>query len=398
MWKNISYLLLQKKFLDRFQNKMKKIAILGGGISGLYFANLLERNHNYNYKIFERKSDFERNDGYGIQLSVNSIKLLNQIGFSNLNANLLSYPKKIIFHDAKNLNKICDIDISQFNFENNRYTTLKRSTLFNFLLNNIPEDKIKYKCELKDISFKEKINLKFSDYSEENFDYLIVSDGVFSKSKSIVLNKDIKPKYFNSVALRGCIKNLESNDISLYLGSNFHIVIYPVNQNKEFNFISIIRKDLGKDQINDQSYFKKSDFIKLLMDELSVKTSIKLKDKINNLKSFPIFVSKSFNKPVKNNIFLVGDALYTFPPSFGQGASQSIESSKEVYDDIENNTNNYYIKRNEKIKKINSRSMLNHFAFHLSNPFTIFVRNIFLKYLSKNNKFLENYLGKIYKN
>ena len=377
---------------------MKKIAILGGGISGLYFANLLERNHNYNYKIFERKSDFERSDGYGIQLSVNSIKLLNQIGFSNLNANLLSYPKKIIFHDAKNLNKICDIDISQFNFENNRYTTLKRSTLFNFLLNNIPEDKIKYKCELKDISFKEKINLKFSDYSEENFDYLIVSDGVFSKSKSIVLKKDIKPKYFNSVALRGCIKNLESNDISLYLGSNFHIVIYPVNQNKEFNFISIIRKDLGKDQINDQSYFKKSDFIKLLMDELSVKTSIKLKDRINNLKSFPIFVSKSFNKPVKNNIFLVGDALYTFPPSFGQGASQSIESSKEVYDDIENNTNNYYIKRNEKIKKINSRSMLNHFVFHLSNPFTIFVRNIFLKYLSKNNKFLENYLGKIYKN
>ena len=66
---------------------MKKIAILGGGISGLYFANLLERNHNYNYKIFERKSDFERSDGYRIQLSVNSIKLLNQIGFSNLSPN-----------------------------------------------------------------------------------------------------------------------------------------------------------------------------------------------------------------------------------------------------------------------------------------------------------------------
>ena len=51
---------------------MKKIAIIGGGISGLYFANLLQKNKNYKYKIFEKKSNFELNDGYGIQLSVNS--------------------------------------------------------------------------------------------------------------------------------------------------------------------------------------------------------------------------------------------------------------------------------------------------------------------------------------
>ena len=377
---------------------MKKIAILGGGISGLYFANLLEKNKNYNYKIFERKPSFKIDNGYGIQLSVNSIKLLNEIGFSNIEANSVSYPKKVIFYDAKNSYKICDIDISKFNDENIRYTTLKRSTLFNFLLNNIPEKKITYNNELNEVIFKDKINLKFSNNSEESFDYIIVSDGVFSKNKSIMLNKDIRPKYFNSVALRGSIKNFESNDISLYLGSNFHFVIYPVNQNKEFNFISIIRKKLSKKQINNKNYFKESDFIKTLIDELLLKTSIKLKDRVECLKSFPIFVSDSFNKPNKKNVFLVGDALYAFPPSFAQGASQSIESSKEVYDEIENNTDSYYIKRYEKIKKVNSRSMLNHFIFHLSNPFTLLVRNNFLKYLSQNNNFLENYLGKIYKN
>ena len=377
---------------------MKKIAILGGGISGLYFANLLEKNKNYNYKIFERKSHFERDDGYGIQLSVNSIKLLNEIGFSNIEANSVFYPKKVIFYEAKSSYKICDIDISKFNDENIRYTTLKRSTLFNFLLNNIPEKKITYNNELNEVIFKDKINLKFSNNSEESFDYIIVSDGVFSKNKSIILNKDIRPKYFNSVALRGSIKNFESNDISLYLGSNFHFVIYPVNQNKEFNFISIIRKKLSKKQINNQNYFKESGFIKTLIDEILLKTSIKLKDRVECLKSFPIFVSDSFNKPNKKNVFLVGDALYAFPPSFAQGASQSIESSKEAYDEIENNTDIYYINRNKKIKKINSRSMLNHFTFHLSNPFMVLVRNNFLKYLSRNNSFLENYLGRIYRN
>ena len=34
---------------------MKKIAIIGAGISGLFFANLLENNKSYSYKIFEKK-------------------------------------------------------------------------------------------------------------------------------------------------------------------------------------------------------------------------------------------------------------------------------------------------------------------------------------------------------
>ena len=34
---------------------MKKIAIIGGGISGLYFANILNSKKNFEYKIFEKK-------------------------------------------------------------------------------------------------------------------------------------------------------------------------------------------------------------------------------------------------------------------------------------------------------------------------------------------------------
>ena len=160
---------------------MKKIAIIGGGISGLYFANLLQNNRKYEFKVFEKKAHFELNDGYGIQLSVNSIKLLNEIGFKNIEANEISFPNKVNFYDAKSCKKICDIDISKFNYENNCYTTLKRSTLLNFLLKNIPENKIIKSCELTSINYKDKISLSFSNNHVEQFDYLLVSDGVFSK-------------------------------------------------------------------------------------------------------------------------------------------------------------------------------------------------------------------------
>ena len=139
-------------------------------------------------------------------------------------------------------------------------------------------------------------------------------------------------------------------------------------------------------------------FLQSITQELYKKTAIKLDGKLKNIKSFPIYISKKFEISDNKNIFFVGDALFVTPPSFAQGASQSIEASKELYEKIVNKTNNYYAKRLTRLKSIGWRSKLNYFAFHLSNPIIIFVRNIILKVLVKNNKFLENYLGKIYKN
>ena len=95
---------------------------------------------------------------------------------------------------------------------------------------------------------------------------------------------------------------------------------------------------------------------------------------------------------------MIGDAFFAFPPSFAQGASQSIEGAYELFKNIENNTEgNFFKNRVKKTKMVNIRSKFNHFTFHLSNPLTIFFRNIFLKILIKNKKFLESYLGKIYR-
>ena len=53
---------------------MKKIAIIGAGISGLFVANLFRENPNYQVTIYEKNSSIQLEEGYGIQLSTNSIK------------------------------------------------------------------------------------------------------------------------------------------------------------------------------------------------------------------------------------------------------------------------------------------------------------------------------------
>ena len=375
---------------------MKKIAIIGGGISGLYFANILNNQKDFEYKIFEKKDNYNFLEGYGIQLSVNSIKLLNSIGFKNVSASEVSFPSKVNFIQASNSKKICEIDLTQFNDYSNRYTTLKRSTLLKFLFQNIPQEKIKFNSNIKKVENSNGITISFEDNKKEEFDYLIVSDGIFSKTKSLILNENIYPKYNLNVALRGKLNGNYGNDISIYMGSNSHYVIYPVNQNNEHNFVAIIKKKLSSDQLKNYDLFKSAEFLNSLVSGLQKTSQISFEN-LSELKSFPVYVSSDFPGYNKKNIFLSGDALFTFPPSFAQGASQSIETANDILKSILKGTNGFYQERIRSISSINNKSKLNHFSFHLSNPINIFIRNKILKYLSKNKKFLENYLGKIYR-
>ena len=182
------------------------------------------------------------------------------------------------------------------------------------------------------------------------------------------------------------------------MGSDFHYVIYPINTSGELNFIAIMKYPLSEEQQKNKSLFNDKSFIKKVLEKFPSRNKSFLVD-LKELKIFPVFVSENFYKLQNNNIHLIGDAFFAFTPSFAQGASQSIEGAYELFKSIENNTeSNFFKNRVNKIKMVNIRSKFNHFAFHLSNPLTILVRNIFLKNLVKNKKFLESYLGKIYKN
>jgi len=378
---------------------MKKVAIIGAGISGLFIANLFRKNPNYQITIYEKNTSVTLEEGYGVQLSVNSIKLLNKIGFEKLEINKKFTPDKINFYLNKNLNKICELDITDFNSEECKYTTLKRSSLINFLKTDL-EDSIKTGYNISKIDQQDKkIKLSFENNESKECDYLIISDGVFSKSRSLISNDEVKPKYNNTLAIRGTLnkfpENIDSKNIALFLGSDFHHVIYPVSPNGDLNFIAIMKYKLSIEDKKNYSLFSDNTFIEKVLQKIHIKKKNFLKD----LKIFPVFVSDNFHKLKNDNIHFIGDAFFAFPPSFAQGASQSIEGAYELFKSIENNTeSNFFKNRVKKTKMVNTRSKFNQFAFHLSNPLSIFFRNLFLKRLVKNKNFLESYLGKIYRN
>ena len=387
----------------------KKIAIVGAGISGLVFANLLKDNSKYEFTIYEKNSSLDLSEGYGVQLSVNSVSVLNKIGFNNMKLTDKFNPEKIDFYTLKNNKKICDLDISQFNSENILYTTLKRSLLIKHLKEKLFTDSIQFnKKILKIKNFDSKIKITFEKNIDEIFDYLIISDGVFSVTKSILFNKDIKAKYFGSLAFRALIekqdlKFINEKNISLFIGSGTHVVIYPISDKNEFNLAIILRKKLKHEILNNRNFFEHENNIAEIINKSPIQKNINLRNIFNNaknLKCFPIFISDKIRKNSLENIFFLGDAYYSQPPTFAQGASQAIEAADELYNILNNdnkvNIAQYSIQRTKKTMMVERRSKINYFIFHISNPILVIIRNAILKIAVKNRGFLNKYLGKIY--
>jgi len=374
----------------------KKIAIIGSGIAGLTLASLLQTNSNFEFVVYEKGEILNLNEGFGIQLSANSVFILNKIGFNQLNKNEKYHPSKLDFYSV-NCNKICDLDLTTFNFKHNKYTTLKRSILIKFLKEKFLSNSIIFNKKINDIEkINGKINIYFTDGSNDRVDYLVVSDGASSDTKSVIEKNFFKSSYYEGIAIRTQItnqdiSNLDSSNISLIMGSGAHLVLYPINQTKELNLVCIIRKNL-----------EDKDSIKIILKNTILKENKNLANLFRgDLKSWPIYTSDKPIKSIYKNVLYIGDAFYTFLPSLAQGASQAIEAANEIFDLISDNQadvqNVYFKNRLEKTNLINKRSKFNYFGFHVSNPFLKILRNNFLKYLVKNKKFINWYLGKIYK-
>jgi salicylate hydroxylase len=374
----------------------KKIIIIGSGIAGLTLANLLKKNSDYEFVIYEKETNLNLTEGYGVQLSVNSTSILNKVGFEKINSKEKYFPSKLDFYSFK-FDKICDLDLSQFNNIANRYVTIKRSILIKFLRDELFSNSVIFGKKIKNIDKSNKrIRVNFFDNSFDVADYLVVSDGIFSDTKSIVEERKISPIFYGSIAIRNTVKinkiaSFNLKNISLILAPGAHIVLYPFNNQNELNLVCVAR--CGFEEVDKyQSILEK----KILSKNRKLLTLFQ-----GDLKSWPIYTSSKPFKSRHKNIFYIGDAFYAFPPTMAQGASQSIEAANELFELLNENHENiddkYFTNRLKRTRQINKRSNLNYFAFHLSNPVFILIRNFLMKTLLKSKSFKESYLGKIFR-
>ena len=354
---------------------MKKIGIVGAGISGLTLACLLKKNTNYDITIFE-KDNLKFKNVNGIQISPNAFRILSKLNFDSFDKRKLCKILGVSFYDYYSNSNIATMN---FNLNDHAYITLNRHDLINFLINKFSlKDQI---IEKEVIKIHEK-SILLKDEKKQDFDILVIADGIFSNLR----NKKIEPVYSGYSAFRGVfLDERQSNKIDLWMGKNFHFVKYPIDQNKNYSFTLVKKIPCNKDILSyDYEIKNLKENNKFYFPNLNNISFENL-----NIKMWPIYkLNKVFYGD--KDIFFIGDSAHGFIPSRAQGAAQAIEDSYELFNLIVTNDispRKLFKIRKNRIKKIKRKSENNIIIFHFNFFILRKIRNLLIKIICS-SKFL----------
>ena len=375
-------------------NNKISVGIIGGGISGLVFANFLRDDNKFNIRIFE-KSNYSSVHQSGIQISNNARRVLNKINFNQIDQDAFSEIKNVNISDYRNKKIIGKLSLKNFNKDRDDYVCLDRNVLINFLINRINK-----KVELvnKEVVSVKDNSIFFPDGNSEKFDFIVVADGMFSKIRNSICKSESLQKS-KVIAYKGVVQHIDdtgNSNVELFLGDKKHFVFYPINKRGDYSFTAIFDSDSSCPvEGHDQPVYVDN----LLDISDDAHTDIKkIISSAKNIYKWPIYSHTKITFG-NNNVFIIGDASHAMMPFHAQGAAQSVEDAYCLAKMFENkifSIDDFSSQRLGRVSSIVSKSSKNLSTYHLSNFCMKLIRNFFIRIVCK-YKFIANLVfGKIY--
>ena len=387
--KEITGTIRLKDNLGLSKSKSFKVAIIGGGVSGLCSALFLKQ-LGCDVTIFE-KDKLVKNEGAGIQLTSNGLFVLEKLNLGGLAVEAGLKPNKLCLFDETDFKSVGSLEIlDRLKARYGRsFITLHRSLLIKILFEKVKEEKIKvnFCSRAFPLVSEDERNIYISCKGkriEKNL--IVIADGVGSTWKKNIF-REIKAGTISQSAYRFVLskKNLppifSKNNINLFFGKGRHFVTYPTGKNGMINFV-FCKREKGQ-MIN--SWKKKVTTQKFLNDfELNEKLKICLPD-VQEIYRWPIIESEIPTTLHKKNVVMVGDAAKSMLPYMAQGANKALEDSWELAScikdfplNIDEALKNYSKKRIKRLHQLDQVSRLNEKVYHLEQRV---LRKIFFGFL-----------------
>ncbi|KAL5528518.1 hypothetical protein ACEPAF_7654 [Sanghuangporus sanghuang] len=330
-----------------------RVAICGGGISGLCLAVALSKYANVDFHVYEAAERFKE-IGAGVMIWTRTWTILELMGLSEEFSKIAHAPPDSSLAVGFDYRK-SDQPSEGFRFHlvevPHGCIRFHRADFLDVFVNNVPEGAASFSKRLSTYSVQgDEIHLDFHDGSKATCDLLIGCDGIKSivrKHLFEMLSNDgkqeldlIEPTFTGTMAYRALIpagrfpRNKDGTPHSslqrpmMHCGKSKHIVSYSISRGSIVNVVALTSDPQKENTIFDGPWVtpcSKEEVQGCYCDwEPEVQTLLQCIEKptkwaIYQLKPLPTYVSR--------NVALVGDAAHGMAPHQGAGAGQAIEDA-----------------------------------------------------------------------
>jgi salicylate hydroxylase len=301
-----------------------RIAIVGGGIGGLFAANALIA-HGLQVSVYEQSSALGE-IGAGVFLTPNSVRHLQRLGLGPAVEKAgarVGHDSRYFRHDGAPIAPVQVTDSSGWNAT----FGMHRADLVTLLADALPPDVLHtgHRCTAfeQDDSVARVI---FGNGACIEADVVIAADGIHSELRPYVFPPS-QPVFSGSVAYRGLVPHESvphwpTDRWQMWLGKGKHFLAFPVRAGKMINYVGFVPADEemkeswsapGDADVLRREFAGWDKRIEQLLKEVELTFRWALYDR----EPLPTWT--------KGRLGLLGDAAHPMLPHLGQGANQSIE-------------------------------------------------------------------------
>ena len=314
----------------------KKVIIIGGGIAGCVLALALDK-IGMKSEIFEARKIPEDDVGLFHYLSSNAMNVYKILGLYDKLKNSGHICNGVIHYNEKG-KRLAAIDESEsLNDYGANSIMIKRAFLTKILKDEVisKQISINFGKKLKDIKNIGKDNIKalFEDGTEVRGDLLVGCDGIYSKTRRIILPDSPEPNYTKVVITGGYTKtkipNKPTNLIHSNYGKKGFLAYFILPNHKDvwwWNGISYPKQETREEMEKLPNEKWQEAMIEMYSEDSQIIQSIISSNELNFIK-YPISDMLPLEKWYKENVCLIGDAIHATSPTNGQGAAMASEDA-----------------------------------------------------------------------
>jgi salicylate hydroxylase len=300
------------------------VAIVGGGIGGLFAANALIA-QGITVSVYEQAPAIGE-IGAGVFLTPNSVRHLHRIGLQGSVETCgarVGRDSQYFRHDGARIAPVQVTDASGWNAT----FGMHRADLVDMLAAALPPRTVHsgHRCN----GFTQDgdtARVTFANGASAEADIVIAADGIHSELRPYVFPPS-RPVFHGSVAYRGlvpheCLPDWPTDRWQMWLGTGRHFLTFPVRAGKLINYVGFVPTD---EQMK-ESWSAPGDPDALRREFAGWDPRIQqVLGQVQQTFRWALYDREPLPGWTKGRLSLLGDAAHPMLPHLGQGANQSIE-------------------------------------------------------------------------